>query len=98
MGERYCTVGDCVRLSERDGLCSTHRKRKQRGQQLSLPVVEKYADPWDRAHAASIDLANVDSEDDLEYQRAEDRWRKAIEALLQDRLRNLSPTPRRMGA
>ena len=96
--ERYCTVGDCMRLAESGGLCSAHRKRKQRGVQLGLPMVEKFCSTWDRLHAAAIDLAEADSEDDIAYQRAEDRLRKAVESIVQERLRTLSPTARRMGA
>ncbi len=98
MVERYCCVDDCVRVVFRGDLCSTHMKRQQRGQQLSLPMAEKLVSPWERIHAAAIDLADADSEDDIAYARAVDRLEKAIEALWDARQKNLSTGGRRMGA
>ena len=94
----YCLVGDCVRIAERNGLCSTHRKRLQRGTQLGLPVVERFASPWERCMAAFIELVDVDSEDDVAYKRAEDKASRAIDALVEERVRVMSPRTSRMGA
>lgn len=98
MHDKYCTVADCLRIAERSGLCSTHRKRAQRGQQLGLPVAERFLSTWDRLHAAALDLADADTEDDAAYRRAEDRLRKAIDARVEELLaqRNPSPPRRRM--
>ena len=98
MSYLYCRVGDCTNLSERNGLCATHRKRKQRGQQLDLPVIEPYRTPKERVWEAAIAVLDTDSEDDAAYSRAEERFWNAIDALLEERSRNLSPTRSRMGA
>lgn len=41
--QRYCEVGDCMRLAARNGKCSAHVKRAQRGKPLSTPIKETLA-------------------------------------------------------
>ena len=94
----YCRVGECVRIAERNGLCATHRKRIQRGTQLRLPVPEAFVSPWERCMAAFIELLDADSEDDEAYRVAQSKAERALDALVEDRLRLVSPPSRRMGA
>lgn len=73
-----CYAPDCLNPVDGHGLCSTHRKRQQRGTSLETPKVDKSRTPFEVALDASLKLADVDSEDDAKYASAKDNWRKAI--------------------
>ncbi|MCP3065820.1 hypothetical protein LXT21_44340 [Myxococcus sp. K38C18041901] len=90
-----CTVDGCTReAAPRRKLCHAHAKRATRGQPLSTPLAETYANPWDRLTSAA--LAYADAGDDEEaFAKAKDRLRKASISYSQGLQRPESaPSPR----
>jgi hypothetical protein len=78
---QFCSIADCFEEAEAHGLCSTHRKREARGQSVTAPLrAPTYDSPFHRAHEAAMALADAPTDDDAEYRRREDRFRKALDA------------------
>lgn len=63
-----CSVDGCTRHVEKQGLCAAHRKRKQRGQEVSAPVRDYRMKAEERLSKAALRYANAESDD--EYRRA----------------------------
>lgn len=89
MSTTFCTVDGCLRRAKRDasGLCEGHTKRAQRGTTVAGELLERsnsrytpYASPLERLQEAALRLADADTEDEADYQRAQDSLRKAAEA------------------
>lgn len=75
---RMCAADECLRPAVgRQRYCMAHDQRQTRGQKLSTPIAERYESPFQRLVAAAIALADADSEDDVAFNRALDRLRKA---------------------
>lgn len=72
-----CSVEDCERDAACRGLCWAHYKRQARGRPVTGPLQQR--DPRATLRAAVQAVADVDtSEDaDAEFERAQDRLRKA---------------------
>ncbi len=78
-----CTIGDCGEPAARAGLCWGHLKRRQEGRTVEgalsatrSPTVS----PREVLREAAIAYADVDSSDDDEYYRVDQRLRKAAES------------------
>jgi len=89
MSTTFCTVDGCLRRAKRDasGLCEGHTKRAQRGATVAGELLERtssrftpYQSPLERLQEAALRLADADTEDEADYQRAQDSLRKAAEA------------------
>lgn len=81
---RTCSAPRCDRPVEAHGLCQAHRRRRDRGRPLDLPVQRRAAAAFERVVEAAVALADAGDDDDA-YQLAKDRTRKAAEAWLRAR-------------
>ena len=75
----FCTSPDCLNPEHASGLCVGHFRRKARGRPVGRPLREVLT-PWGRVMEASITLAEVSTDDDGAFRRAEDNLRTAIRA------------------
>jgi hypothetical protein len=75
--------------------CSMHTKRQQRGTPMNAPERE-ILPPFERLVQASIDLADADSDDDGEYNRAESRLKAAAKCWVERGAQNMSDGERDM--
>jgi len=71
-----CFPGCDEQVSGRGQFCDMHYKRAERGQEMSAPRRERLT-PWSRVVVAAIDLADADSENDIDFSRREARLRYA---------------------
>lgn len=78
-----CSVAGCDQPVETAGLCTAHRKRRDRHRPLDAPIRVRAGAEFDRVMEGAIALA--DAEGDDEYRAAKDRHRKAAEAWMRAR-------------
>lgn len=75
--ETPCSFDECPNLSRRTGLCWGHVKQQQRGQPLTPLRTGRIASNWNRLAEAALAYGEVDSTDDLNWNRGRDNLRKA---------------------
>ena len=67
---------DAPSQSEHYQYCYMHAKRLTRGADMSAPRRERLP-PWERVVASALELADADSDDDLDFSRKAARLRYA---------------------
>jgi hypothetical protein len=80
-----CSVLDCDKPAERNGLCAGHRKRAQRGSTVAGQLADVNRSP--REVLLDACLRYADADDDIEYKRASDTLLKAAESFASRRTR-----------
>lgn len=84
-----CSVDDCLRPAERNGLCAAHRKRAQRGVTVAGELRDVSRAPHEVLADAALRYADADSTDDREFARAQNNLGQAAKAYA----RALRPRP-----
>lgn len=69
----FCAQSECVEEAARGEFCELHRKRRQRGKPLSADVRTRHPSFIARLTEAALALANVSTDDDVAWRRAQQR-------------------------
>jgi hypothetical protein len=72
-----CSVDGCYGVARRGGLCWGHVKRRTRKQTVNVLLVERPRSIFDRLQEAAITYCELKPTDDVGFERARDRLRKA---------------------
>ena len=81
-----CAVEGCDNVAREGGFCWGHAKRRHRGQVINAPLREAGRSPGKVLFDAALRLADCDSEDDVEFRRAEGNHQKAAIAFARKHL------------
>lgn len=73
-----CAMDDCLNEAREGDICSTHARRRRRGQVMSAPVIERPKSALDRLLESALTYA--EAEDDADWDRAIDNVRKSATA------------------
>ncbi len=76
---KLCSVADCLCEVEAGDLCASHRWRSTHGKKVAAPLRRRQESKLDVLMEAALRVADVDAEDDGEFERARDALRKAAE-------------------
>jgi hypothetical protein len=71
----YCEVEGCIELTHSRGMCRVHSRARAEGRGRAAPA---YSSPRERVVEAI--LAVADAETDVEFKRAMERHRMAVDA------------------
>lgn len=69
-----------MQVVHRDGLCRGHYERRVRGAVVNVELRPRFETAWERFVEAVRAYADADSTDDVAFERAKDRLRKAARA------------------